>query len=86
MTDLYMAVKSDRPGLLKVAASDNAYCSYGALQAGHCFTVRAIFCGAGKYVSLVQAALESKRLAGDRRGAFREAPLGSLPTKKSKTG
>ena len=76
MTDLYVAVRSDRPGLLKVAASDNAYCSYGALQAGPCFTVRplAIFCGAGKYVSLVQAALESKRLAGDRRGAFRAAP------------
>ena len=67
MTDLYLAVRSDRPGIIKIAASDNAYCSCGALQADHCFTVPplAIFCGAGEYVSLVHAALESKRLAGD---------------------
>ena len=67
MADLYVAGRSDRPGVLKVAASDNAYCSCSALQAGHCFTVRplAIFCDAGECVSLVHAELESKRLAGD---------------------
>ena len=67
MTDLYVAVRSDRPSVLKVAASDNAYCSCAALQAGHCFTVRplAIFCDAGECVSLVHAELESRRLAGD---------------------
>ena len=67
MTDLYLAVRSDCPGVLKVAASENAYCSCGAPQAGHCFTVRpvAIFCYVGEYVSLVHAALETKRLAGD---------------------
>ena len=67
MTDLYLAVRSDCPGILKVAASDNGYCSCAALQAGHCFTVRpvAIFCYVGEYVSLVHAALESKGLAGD---------------------
>ena len=67
MTDLYVAVRSDCPGVLKVAASDNGYCSCPALQAGHCFTVRplAIFCDAGDCVSLVHAELESRRLAGD---------------------
>ena len=67
MADLYLAVRSDRPSILKVAASDNGYCSCAALQAGHCFTVRplAIFCDAGECVSLVHAAFESKRLAGD---------------------
>ena len=67
MADLYVAARSDRPGILKVAASDNAYCSCAALQAGHCFTVRplAIYCDAGDYVSLVHAALQTKRLAGD---------------------
>ena len=67
MADLYLAIRSDRPGIIKVAASDNAYCSCTSLQAGHCFTVRplAIFCGAGECVSLVHAALESTRLASD---------------------
>ena len=67
MADLYVAGRSDRPGILKVAASDNAYCSCAALQAGHCFTVRplAIFCDAGECASLVHAELESRRLAGD---------------------
>ena len=67
MTDLYLAVRSDCPGVLRISASDNAYMSCAALQAGHCFTVRplAIFCGAGECVSLVHAAFESKRLAGD---------------------
>jgi hypothetical protein len=67
MADLYVAGRSDRPGVLKVAASDNGFCSCAALQAGHCFTVRplAIFCDAGECVSLVHAELESRRLAGD---------------------
>ena len=67
MTDLYVAVRSDCPGALRISASDNAYLSCEALQAGHCFTVRpvAIFCYVGEYVSLVHAALESKGLAGD---------------------
>ena len=67
MADLYLAVRSDRPGIIMVAASENAYCSCAALQAGHCFTVRplAIFCGAGDCVSLVHLAIESKRVAGD---------------------
>ena len=67
MADLYVAGRSDLPSALKVAASDNAYCSCAALQAGHCFTVRplAIFCDAGDCVSLVHAELESRRLAGE---------------------
>ena len=67
MADLYLATRSDRPGIIMVAASENAYCSCAALQARHCFTVRplAIFCNAGEHVSQVHAALESKRLAGD---------------------
>ena len=67
MTDLYSATKSDRPGVLRISASDNAYMSCAALQAGHCFTVRplVIFCDAGECVSLVHAELESRRLAGD---------------------
>jgi len=67
MTDLYLAVRSDCPGVLRISASDNAYLSCEALQTGHCFTVRpvAIFCYVGEYVSLVHAALESKRLAND---------------------
>ena len=67
MTDLYVAPRSDYPGVLRISASDNIYISCEALQADHCFTVRplAIFCNAGEYVSLVHAAFESKRLAGD---------------------
>ena len=67
MTDLYLAVRSDCPGTLRISASDNTYISCEALQAGHCFTVRpvAIFCYVGEYVSLVHAALESMRLAND---------------------
>ena len=67
MTDLYVAVGSDCPGALRISASDNAYMSCAALQAGHCFTVRplAIFCDAGECASLVHAELESRRLAGD---------------------
>ena len=67
MADLYVAGRSDCPGILKVAASDNGFCSCAALQAGDCFTVRplAIFCDAGECVSLVHAELESRRLAGD---------------------
>ena len=67
MTDLYVAVRIDCPGALGISASDNTYTSCEALQAGHCFTVRpvAIFCYVGEYVSLVHAALESKRLAND---------------------
>ena len=65
MTDLYLAVRSDCPGVLRISVSDNAHMSCAALQAGHCFTVRplAIFCDAGECVSLVHAELESKRLA-----------------------
>ena len=67
MADLYLAVRSDCPGVLRISASDNTYCSCAALQAGHCFTVRplAIFCDAGECASLVHAELESKRLAND---------------------
>ena len=67
MTDLYLAVRSDCPGVLRISASDNACISCAALQAGRCFTVRplAIFCDAGECVSLVHAELESRRLAGD---------------------
>ena len=67
MTVLYLAVRSDCPGVLRISASDNTYISCAALQADHCFTVRpvAIFCYVGEYVSLVHAALESKRLAHD---------------------
>ena len=67
MADLYVALRSDRPGVLKISASDNAYISCEALQTDHCDTVRpvAIFCYVGENVSLVHEALESKRLAGD---------------------
>ena len=67
MTDLYVAVRSDCPGVLRISASDNTYISCAALQADRCFTVRpvAIFCYVGEYVSLVHAELESRRLAGD---------------------
>ena len=67
MADLYVALRSDRPGVLKISASDNAHISCEALQAGHCFTVRpvAIFCYVGENVSLVHEALESKWLADD---------------------
>jgi hypothetical protein len=67
MTDLYVALRGDCPGVLRISASDNAYISCEALQTDHCFTVRpvAIFCYVGENVSLVHEALESKRLAND---------------------
>ena len=66
MTDLYLAIRSDRRGIIKIGRSDNPYRRCDALAASHCFRVApaVVFPGAGSCETAVHSVLDSKRVEG----------------------
>ena len=64
--DLFIASMSDRPDLLMVSSSADAYKSCELMQRGHRLTVEpvAIFCGAGDCDHVVHQALERWKVFG----------------------
>ena len=61
---LYVLIRSDAPGVIKVGSDADPVRHASELQAGHCFrvTVAAAFPGAGTHASAVQAALQRYRV------------------------
>jgi hypothetical protein len=66
MADLYLAVRSDRRGIVKIGRSDNPYRRCDALASSHCFRVQpaVVYPGAGSCESAVHSVLDSKRVEG----------------------
>ena len=64
MGDLYIAIRSDAPHLLKIGRSSNALSRCRQLQTGHCFQIRvlAIFRGMGACEKPAHRALREYRV------------------------
>ena len=66
MADLYLAIRSDRRGIVKIGRSDNPYRRCDSLAASHCFRVQpaVVYPGAGSCESAVHSLLDSRRVEG----------------------
>ena len=66
VSDLYIATRSDRPGICKVGRSCNARKRCATLSASQCFTVDPVhvYPGGGGYEKDVHVALQEHRLDG----------------------
>ena len=66
MTDLYLAMRSDRRGIVKIGRSNDPYRRCDALASSHCFRVQpaVIYPGAGSCEGAVHSVLDSKRVEG----------------------
>ena len=66
MADLYLAIRSDRRGIVKIGRSDNPYRRCDSLAASHCFRVQpaVVYPGAGSCEAAVHSILDSKRVEG----------------------
>ena len=66
MTDLYLAIRSDRRGIVKIGRSNDPYRRCDALASSHCFRVQptVIYPGAGSCEGAVHSVLDSKRVEG----------------------
>ena len=66
MADLYLAIRSDRRGIVKIGRSDNPYRRCDSLAASHCFRVlpAVVYPGAGSCEAAVHSVLGSTRVEG----------------------
>ena len=66
MADLYLAIRSDLRGIVKIGRSNDPYRRCDALASSHCFRVQpaVIYPGAGSCESAVHSVLDSKRVEG----------------------
>jgi hypothetical protein len=66
MADLYLAIRSDHRGIVKIGRSNDPYRRCDTLATSHCFRVKpvVVYPGAGCHEGAVLSVLDSKRVEG----------------------
>ena len=66
MADLYLAIRSDHRGIVKIGRSNHPYRRCDTLATSHCFRVKpvVVYPGAGSHEGAVHTVLDSKRVEG----------------------